>query len=46
MTKNCPNYELEHCHDETTMTSFPTVLFFSLSLSASDVARCFCRRAD
>ena len=40
------HYELQHCHDEAAMTSFPTVLFFSLSLSASDVARCFCRRAD
>ena len=39
-------YELEHCHDKAAMTSFPTVLFVSPSLSASDVARCFCRRAD
>ena len=39
-------YELEHRHDEAAMTSFPTVLFFSPSLSASDLARCFCRRAD
>ena len=34
-------YELEHCHDEAAMTSFPTVLFFSPSLNALDVARCF-----
>ena len=40
------HYELEHCHDEAAMTSFSTVLFFSPSLSASDVARCFCRRAN
>jgi len=40
------HYELEHYHDEAAMTSFPTVLFFSPSLSASDVARCFCRCAD
>ena len=40
------HYELEHCHDEAAMTSFPTVLFFSPSLSASDVVTCFCRRAD
>ena len=42
------HYELDHCHDEAAMTfhvmMFPTVLF-SFSLSASDVARCFCRRA-
>ena len=35
------HYELEHCHDEAAMTSFPTVLFFSPSLSASNVARFF-----
>ena len=40
------HYELEHCHDEAAMTLFPTVLFFSPSLSALDVARCFCRHAD
>ena len=42
------HYELEHCYDEAAavMTSFPTVLFFSPLLSASDVARCFCCRAD
>ena len=40
------HYELEHCHDVGAMTSFPTVLFFSPSLSASDVAKSFCRRAD
>ena len=40
------HYELEHCHDEAAMTLLPTVLFFSPSLSASDVARCFCSRAD
>ena len=39
------HYELEHCHDEAAMISFPTVLFFP-SLSASDIARCFCRRVD
>jgi len=38
--------ELEHCHDEAAMTSFPTVLFFSPSLSAPAVTRCFCRHAD
>ena len=35
------HYELEHCHDKAAMTSFPAVLFFFPSLSASDVARCF-----
>jgi len=40
------HYELEHCHDETAMTLFSTVLFFSPSLSAADVARCFSRHAD
>ena len=40
------HYELEHCHDEAAMTLFPTVLFFSPSLSGSEVARCFCRLAD
>ena len=40
------HYELEHCHDKEIMTSFPTVLFFSTSLSASDVARYFWRRGD
>ena len=38
--------ELEHCHGEAAMTSLPTVLFFSSSLSASYVTRCFCRHAD
>ena len=33
------HYKLEHCHDEAAMTSFTKILFFSPSLSASDVAR-------
>ena len=39
-------YELECCYDDAAMTSFLRDLFFSPSLSASDVVRCFCRRAD